>query len=112
DVRFHDEALAVADAGDRCEDFVAERTVLSLEIEKRHFHGWVIWPTGQADTSSRAHRRVFMAARVSRSASRRLIVSRLSYSFLPLARLTATFTRPFWDYSRTGISVIPFSTVL
>ena len=35
------------------------------------------------------------AARVSRSASRRLTVSRLSYSFFPFARLTAIFTRPF-----------------
>ena len=37
-------------------------------------------------------RRSLTAARVSRSASRRLIVSRLSWAFLPLARLIATFT--------------------
>ena len=43
-----------------------------------------------------------MAARVSRSVSRRLIVSRLSYSFLPFARLTATFTRPFLKYMPDG----------
>ena len=53
-----------------------------------------------------------MAARVSRSTSLRLMVSRLSYSFFPFARLTATFTRPFFMYIRTGTSVMPFSTVL
>src|SRR5438874_4472417 len=56
--------------------------------------------------------RSFTAARVSRSVSRRLIVSRLSCAFLPLARLIATFTRPSFRYIRTGTSVMPRSTVL
>ena len=69
DFRPQDEALAVADAGHRREKLLAQRTVLSLEIEQRN---------------GRGHRRLFYrprdltAARVSRSTSRRLIVSRLS----------------------------------
>ena len=39
--------------------------------------------------------RSLIAALVSRSASRRLMVSRLSCVFLPFARLMASFTRPF-----------------
>src|SRR6185503_2596673 len=47
-------------------------------------------------------RRSFTAARVSRSVSRRLMVSRLSCAFLPLANEIATFTWPFWKYIRVG----------
>ena len=85
DLGAHDEPLAVADALDRRENLRAKRDVLRMQIEQRHFQG---------------HARLFyrldlMAARVSRSASRRRSVSRLSYSFLPLASATATLTRPF-----------------
>ena len=40
--------------------------------------------------------RSLTAARVSRSTSRRRIVSRLSCTCLPRARASDTFTRPFW----------------
>ena len=39
DFRAADEPLAVADAGDRGKDLVAQRTILLLQIEKRDVHG-------------------------------------------------------------------------
>src|SRR5688572_28092979 len=57
-----------------------------------------------------AHRRLALtAARVSRSTSRLRIVSRLSCACLPLARASATLTRPFLKYIRSGTSVRPLS---
>ncbi len=81
----HDEPLAVADALDRRENLRAKREVLRMQIEQGHFqrHAGLFY------------RLDLMAARVSRSASRRRSVSRLSYSFLPLASAMATLTRPF-----------------
>ncbi len=83
DLRPHDEALAVGDARHCRENVLAQWTVLRLQIEQGHL----------------GHDSIFylcdlIAARVSRSASRRRSVSRLSYNCLPFARLTATFTRP------------------
>ena len=39
DLRAADEPLTVADAGDRCKDLVAQRTIWLLQIEKRNVHG-------------------------------------------------------------------------
>ena len=73
DLRSHDEALAVADAGDGGEDLVAQRAVLGVrDRAEATRHGDYCYEAFYrlASTST--------AARVSRSVSRRLIVSRLS----------------------------------
>src|SRR6516165_8794317 len=101
-----DELLAIAHSCDGGKDLLAQRAVLCLQVEQRHSHHRL------AHSSWSGYRRALTAARVSRSASRRLMVSRLSYSFFPLARLTATFTRPFLKYMRSGTRVMPRSTVL
>src|SRR5688572_10939067 len=68
---------------------------------------------GAIEPDRPGHRRPsFTAARVSRSISRRLIVSRLSCTCLPRASATATFTLPFLKYMRVGTIVRPRSTVL
>src|SRR6185503_1230410 len=83
DLGAHDETLAVGDAGHRGDEGVAQRAILRVEVEERYRHDvWLFY------------RRALTAARVSRSASRFFTVSRLSYSCLPFARLTATLTRP------------------
>src|SRR5690348_2169490 len=75
DLGAHDEALAVADAGDRTEDRVAQRAVLRLEVEQRNGHRVVILPAGQpkraalhvlgavtgATSTARLHRRAGFA---------------------------------------------------
>ena len=52
-----------------------------------------------------------MADRVSRSTSRRRIVSRLSCACLPARETARTLTRPFLKYIWSGTSVSPFSAV-
>ena len=78
DLGAHDEPLAVADARDRRENLVAQRAVLRVQVEQRNLDGHVGNQNPSHQENFCSYRLVLIAARVSRSASRRLMVSRLS----------------------------------